>query len=274
MIKDTENGWRDRPPVLSLEGISLWRDGVTIISDVSLRVQKGQHWAVVGPNGSGKTTLLMIACGYRQSSAGRVFLLDGWHGDIVIPEVRRRVGIVSNSIAEHFLKYHPGTTGIQAVISGRTATLGSHHAERAGMTAEAERLLANMNASHIASMTFHHMSSGQRQVCLIARALMSECELLVFDEPCANLDLTARESMLSLIDHLTTLDGGPTVIFVTHHIEEIVEGITHVLMVRHGKEFFSGHKQEALTDERISRLFNVPVSVTVRAGRYWPLVDR
>lgn len=257
---------------LILKDIGLWREEKVILKDINLEVRKGEHWAILGPNGSGKTMLMMVASGYQSASKGRVFLVDGWLSEVVVPELRKHIGIVSEQLTQHINRYYPRATGLQVVLSGLYGKIGVF-----GRITKEERqkgleVLGRMDGQNLADIPFLKMSTGKRQVCMIGRSLIAENALLLLDEPCAGLDIPSRENLLRHIDSITKLANSPTVLLITHHVEEIVDGITHVLLVKNGEIFSKGPKDEVINSKSISELFNTSLKVEYGNRRYWAIV--
>ncbi len=255
--------------VLSLEDIAFRREEAFALRGVTWRVREGEHWAVLGPNGSGKTTLMMIAAGYLPSSGGRTYLVDGYISEIVLPEVRERVGIVSAALSEVMVRNFGATTGLRVVLSGRYGSLGLYRRPEPEVLAEARRVMERFDITRLADARFGTMSTGQRQVCLIARAEMARSALVILDEPCAGLDLARREHLLAAIDEGCRLRPRVPVILVTHHPQEIVPAVTHVLLLREGRAVAQGQKDAVLTEPNLERTFDLPLRIIREHERVW-----
>jgi iron complex transport system ATP-binding protein len=259
----------DGRPVLDLAGVSLLRDGVLVLEDVSWTVGPGEHWAVLGPNGSGKTSLLHIAAGYLWPTRGAVSVLGSRFGKVDLRVLRRRIGWVSPALAAQL---SPGESAREVVLSGRFAALNLFFAHPgAEDTAQADDLLEVLGIAYLAERPFGVLSQGERQRVLVARSLLADPELLILDEPTAGLDLGAREDFLEALQVLTQAVGGPTVVFVTHHVEEIVPGISHVLLMRQGAVVAAGEKADVLRNGPLSRALGLPVEVHSRYDRHWAI---
>ena len=256
---------------LILEEVGLWREDKVILKGINLKVKKEEHWAILGLNGSGKTMLMMVAIGYQPASSGKVFLVNGWISEIVIPEVRKHIGIVSEQLTQQMLKFYPRVTGAQLVLSGLQGRMGLFRKIRDDERRIALEILRQMDGEELADMPFSKMSTGKRQICMIGRSRVAENALLMLDEPCVGLDFPSRESLLKHIDTAAKLPHGPTVMLITHHIEEIVDGITHVLLIRDGMTLAMGPKEEIINSESISELFNTQVKVQRANGRFWAM---
>ena len=255
--------------VLSLEDISFRREDAHALRGVTWRVRAGEHWAVLGPNGSGKTTLMMIAAGYLPSSGGRTYLVDGYISEIVLPQVREKVGIVSAALSEAMVRNFGATTGLRVVLSGRYGSLGLYRRPTEEDLAEAHRVMERFDIAALADAQFDTMSTGQRQVCLIARSEMAQSALVILDEPCAGLDLARREHLLAALDEGCRLRPGVPQVLVTHHPQEIIPAITHVLLLREGRAVAQGEKEEVLTEANLEATFGLPLRVIREHGRVW-----
>lgn len=261
-----------RAPVIDLRGVSLSADGVVLLSGVDWRVSKGQHWAVLGPNGSGKTTLLRLIAGYVQPFRGTVEVLGGVFGRVDLRELRRRIGWVSPALAE---RLHTSDTALDVVIGGMFAAVGLFHEHPSdGDRAKAAGLLDVLGCGGLIGRGFAVLSQGERQRVLLARALMCDPTLLVLDEPAAGLDVAAREDLLESLAVLTSAPDGPTVLLVTHHLEEIVPGFSHALLLSGGRFLAAGPREEVLTAPLVSEAMGVDIEVVQREGRLWSIVRR
>ncbi|MFC1717598.1 ABC transporter ATP-binding protein [Candidatus Poribacteria bacterium] len=268
----TDNGSSHSKCQLILRDVGLWREGKVILKDIDLEVKKGEHWAVLGPNGSGKTMLMMVAAGYQPASRGKVFLVNGWMSEIVVPELRKHIGIVSEQLTQRIMRHYPRITGLQLVLSGLYGRMGLFRNIKGEERQRALEVLRQMDGQDLADVPFFKMSTGKRQICMIGRSRIAENALLLLDEPCAGLDIPSRESLLKHIDATTKLANGPTALLITHHIEEIVDGITHVLLIKDGTVFAKGPKEEIVNSESISELFNTSLEVAHANRRFWAIV--
>lgn len=257
--------------LLSVEDVSFRRGDTRVLHGISWRVPAGEHWAVLGPNGSGKTTLVMIATGYVPSSGGRVFLVDGYISEVVLPAVREKVGLVSAALTDVMLRHRGRTTGLEAVLSGHYASLGLYRRPTAAELAKARDIIRRFGIEHLADARFSLMSTGQRQRCLVARCYMAESELVILDEPCAGLDIGAREELLSGLERACQEQPDVPQVLVTHHVEEIVPSITHVLLLRDGRTVAQGPKDDVLNEANLEVTFGLPLEVICNNGRFWAL---
>ena len=252
------------PLVIDVRNLRIERDGTLAVRDVSWQVRAGEHWAILGPNGSGKTSLLRALVGYFPGR-GEIALLGERFGAADWRELRTRVGLVSNALLPAI---PPPELAWSTVVSGRRAMLGQWGEPNPGEETEARALLAEVGCAAIADRAWQVLSQGERQRVLIARALMSRPRLLILDEACSGLDPVARERFLAQVSGLAVRPDAPTLVLVTHHVEEIVPAISHVLLLAEGQVVAAGEKREVLTDALLSRAFDAPLVVTETHGRY------
>jgi len=253
-------------PVIDLKGIELRRGGKTILHGLNWQVNPGEHWVVLGLNGSGKTTMLNVVTGYLWPSGGEVRVLGEKYGTVDLREHRKRIGWVSSSFQE---RVHGQERGLDLVVSGKFASIGLYEKPSAEDYEYAGHLLDRFGCPHLKDQPYALCSQGEKQKLLIARALMARPELLILDEPCNGLDFLARERLLADISRLAEEPGAPALIYVTHHIEEIVPAFTHVLMLKDGTVFRSGPSADMLDRETLETFFGVPLEVIPSGGRAW-----
>jgi iron complex transport system ATP-binding protein len=257
------------PAILEVTGLCVERGETAILRGIDWTVGPGEHWVVLGPNGSGKTSLLKALTGYLSPTSGAVAVLGRRYGETDWRDLRRRIGLVTSALQASI---PAAETARDTVVSGRYAQLDLWARTTRADRAAADRLLRFVGASHLAAREWAHLSQGERQRILIARALMARPRLLILDEPCAGLDPAAREEFLQFVDALARKPRGPALIFVTHHVEEIMHAFTHALAIRDGAVFASGRKTAVVTTAVLSRVFGVPIAVGRERGRYRAVV--
>jgi len=259
------------PPLFDLDRVSLERDGRPIIDAADWRVMPGERWALLGPNGSGKSTLLRLAVGQLWPSAGRVERLGKEYQDL--RALWRRFGLVADTVARDIPPHEPA---LDTVTSGCLAQLGltffvgmePSAADRARARDELERV----GCLHLADRPFGVLSQGERQKVMVARALVADPLLLVFDEPCDGMDPGARERFLDWLGTHLRAPGAPAVILVTHHVEEILPAFERTLVLREGRVLASGATAGILTQDLFERLYDTRLDRLERAGgRVWPI---
>ncbi len=258
-------------PIVRLGHVSFIRNSNNILEDINLCIDHGQHWAIIGQNGSGKTSLISIINGYHQPSEGKACVLGRKFGSSDMRELRLHIGECSSEIRNMIHQWEPVR---DIVISGKFASIGLYETPSAKDNTRADELIDIFGLSGMSDRRFSTLSDGEKQKTLLARALMPEPELLLLDEPCSGLDIKAREELLTAVQKMTVMDGGPTLIYITHHIEEILPSITHVLALRKGKVIASGPKEQVVTNEVLSRTFEVPVELHKNGGRLWVMVNK
>ena len=256
---------RSTHPVLDIRGLVVHRDETLILDRLDWRVQRGEHWVILGANGSGKTSLLSALTGYLTPSAGEMELLGETYGKSDWRELRKRVGIVSSAVRQ---KVPDWDSAELVVIGGKYAMLDYWGKVKAADRIEAARAMRAAECGLIAQRDWRVLSQGERQRVLIARALIAQPRVLILDEPCAGLDPVAREHFLAFLQRLAVRKNAPTLLFVTHHVEEIVPAFTHALLLRSGCLFASGEITRVLTSANLSRTFGSPLRIRRRAGRY------
>lgn len=252
--------------VINMVKVSWIQDMVPVLKDINWQVQPGEHWAIIGLNGSGKTTLLNLINGYIWPSTGHLSVLDHEFGKTDLRVLRQSIGWVSSSLQE---KLYPNETALDIVLSGRFATIGLFDKPESSDTDQAFFLLEQLKCGHIAKQRYSTLSQGERQKVLIARALLSTPKLLILDEPCTGLDFFSREQLLSTIEIIAQQDTSPTLLYVTHHVEEILPVFNHVLLLRNGQVFSSGKTGELLTSTNMSGFFGEPVDLIWNNNRAW-----
>ena len=239
-------------PILEVAGLRIVRDGTVIINDISWRVDPGQHWVILGANGSGKTSLLSALTGYLMPTGGEVTLLGEAYGRSDWRELRKRVGIVSSSVRQMMADEEPA---LETVASGKYAMIDFWGKLSRPDRARALRLLRSVEGAHLAERAWRVLSQGERQRVLIGRALMARPRVLILDEPGAGLDPAAREHFLQFLQRLGSQPKAPTLVLVTHHVEEIMPVFSHVLMVKSGGVLATGEKSGVLNSRNLSTAF-------------------
>ena len=252
-------------PVLSVDGLHIERGGTVILNEVSWRVARGQHWVILGANGSGKTSLLSALTGYLMPTAGNVSLLGETYGRSDWRELRKKIGIVSSSVRQMMADEEPA---LESVASGKYAMIDFWGRLTRREKAEALALLRQVECEYLAQRIWRVLSQGERQRVLIGRALMARPRVLILDEPCAGLDPAAREHFLQFIQRLGRRRNSPTLILVTHHVEEIMPVFSHVLVLKAGRVLGAGKKTATLSTKILSQTFGAKVKLQLKAGRY------
>ncbi|MBP6508463.1 MAG: ABC transporter ATP-binding protein [Opitutaceae bacterium] len=247
---------RTSASILQVDRLVVRRDRTVILGGVDWRVARGEHWVILGANGSGKTSLLRALTGYLAPTSGDLRLLGKQFGESDWRELRLHIGVVTNS----FTALIPVCeTALDTVVSGKFAQLDLWARVSSADRAAGRRLLRLVHAGHLAQREWQHLSQGERQRVLIARALMARPKLLILDEPCAGLDPVARQDFMRLLDRLAHRRGAPALVLVTHHVEEITSAFTHVLLLRSGRVLAAGPRRTVLTASQLTKAFGAPV---------------
>jgi iron complex transport system ATP-binding protein len=251
--------------VLRVANLTVERSGTRILQDISWQVARGQHWVILGANGSGKTSLLSTLTGYLMPTAGEINLLGQRFGESDWRELRKRVGLVSSSVRQLM---HDDEAAVETVVSGKFAMIALW-----GRVTRADRdaallLLRQVECAYLAERPWRVLSQGERQRVLIGRALMAKPRLLILDEPCAGLDPAAREYFLQFLQRLGSRKNSPTLVLVTHHVEEIMPVFSHVLILKSGRVLATGTKPEILTSRLLSRALGARTKLSKQQGRY------
>ena len=252
--------------VLAFSGVSVVRGGNTLLAEISWEVEEGQRWVILGPNGAGKTTLLQLAAARIHPSDGVVGILGEVLGAVDVFELRPRIGLASASIAE---RIPGGERVVDVVVTASYAVVGRWREEYDALDlARAQGLLGSMGVGHLANRSFGTLSEGERKRVQIARALMTDPELMLLDEPAAGLDLGGREDLVARLSTLAEDVDAPVLVLVTHHVEEIPPGFTDVLLLREGRVVAAGPIELTLTAANLSATFGLPLTLD-RHGARW-----
>jgi iron complex transport system ATP-binding protein len=253
-------------PTLSLRGVRLVRDERVILDDIDWSVHPGERWVVLGRNGSGKTTIVRIASLYLHPSSGTVEVLGERLGHTDVRILRRRIGLASAALAREL---RPDLRALDVVMTAKYAALEPWwHRYDDDDRARAIELLDRFGIASYADRTFGTLSSGEQQRTLLARTLMTEPGLVLLDEPTAGLDLGGREELVSSLTRLARDDAAPPMVLVTHHVDEIPPGFTHVLLLRAGRIHAAGPIDVTLTAETLSGCFGMTLVLERHGDRY------
>lgn len=252
--------------VASLDNVGFVRDGRAILSDISWTIDQSERWVIVGPNGAGKTTLLGMLASFVQPSRGSVTVLGEQLGKTDVFELRPRVGFASSDMAR---RIPDNETVTDAVLTAAWGVTGRWQEAYEDIDVRrATRVLSEWRLDHLASHFVGTLSDGERKRVQIARAVMTDPELLLLDEPAGSLDVGAREDVIEMLDHFSSEPTSPAMVMVTHHVEEIPAGFTHLLVLQDGKIIAKGPIAETLTGDVMSEAFGRPLSITHNNARY------
>ena len=252
--------------VLELVDVTVRRGDSVLLDRISWTVEEDERWVVLGPNGAGKTTLLQIASAQLFPTQGSVDVLEERLGSVDVFELRPRIGLTSAALAERIPRHE---TVHDVVVSAAYGVLGRWREVYDELDHDrATSLLRELGAKHLAPRTFGTLSEGERKRVQIARALMSDPELLLLDEPAAGLDLGGREDLVSTLSMLAYDPESPATVLVSHHVEEIPPGFTHALLLRKGSVVAAGLLDQTLTEQNLSATFGMPLTVVHSEGRW------
>jgi len=252
--------------VLDLIGVTVVRDGSTLLEDVTWTVRDGERWVVLGPNGAGKTTLLQIAGARMHPSRGSVDVLGERLGEVDVFELRPRIGLSSAAFAETL---PPGEKVADVVLTAAYAVAGRWRERYEEQDhRRSNDLLAAFGVGHLAERTFGTLSEGERKRVQLARSLMTDPELVLLDEPAAGLDLGGRETLVRDLSELAQDRRSPVLVLVTHHVEEIPPGFTHGMLLRRGRVVAAGPVEDVMTADTLSSTFDLPLEVEKNGNRW------
>ncbi|GEP32481.1 putative ABC transporter, ATP-binding protein [Nocardioides szechwanensis] len=246
--------------------VTVRRGQATLLDRVSWTVEEDERWVVLGPNGAGKTTLLQVASAQVHPTSGVAGILDEVLGTVDVFELRPRIGLTSAALAERIPR---GERVHDVVVSASYGVVGRWREEYDDLDhGRATNLLVELGARHLTDRTFGTLSEGERKRVQIARALMSDPELLLLDEPAAGLDLGGREDLVSTLSVLAMDADSPATVLVSHHVEEIPPGFTHALLLREGAVVAAGPLEDVLTPPILSATFGMPLVLQHEDGRW------
>lgn len=252
--------------IVQMKNVSCILDSKYILRSIDWSVKAGENWAIIGLNGSGKTTLLKMINGYIFPSSGEMSVLGKSFGMYDWRDLRRKVGFISSSLQE---KFYGSETAEEIVLSGMFATIGLYDKPEKKDRRMALSLLHDLNCEQTAKQPYMELSQGEKQKVLIARALINAPQLLIMDEPCAGLDIFSREHLLSAIEKLAAKKTAPGLLYVSHHVEEIMPIFTHTLLLRRGEVHSAGETRKVLTKNNLSSFFETSINITWRRSRPW-----
>jgi len=253
--------------VLQFDQVTVRRGAKTLLDRIDWTVEEDERWAVLGPNGAGKTTLLQIAAAAMHPTAGTAYVFGERLGGVDVFELRPRIGFASAALAE---RIPGGERVLDVVVSAGYSVLGRWREAYGRLDVRrAGTLLQRLGVGELAERTYGTLSQGERARVLIARALMTDPELLLLDEPAAGLDLGGREDLLRRLTRFAEDPDAPASVLVTHHVEELPPGVTHALLLRDGAVVAAGLVTDVLTEEHLSAAFELPLRVERRDGRWY-----
>ncbi|MFC6317727.1 ABC transporter ATP-binding protein [Corynebacterium gerontici] len=266
-MDSTEIAPRDPDLLLDFDGVEFIRGGNTLVGPVNWQVELDERWVIIGPNGAGKTSLMRLAAAEEFPSKGRLWVLGERIGKTDMRDLRAAIGMSSAALANRI----PNNENVgDLVISAGYAILGRWREEYDELDRErATDILEQVGAYHLIDRTWGTLSEGERKRVLVARALMTDPELLLFDEPGAGMDLGGREDLVSYVGDLAMDPDAPAMVMITHHVEEIPVGFTHAMLLDEGKVVAQGLIEDVMTSENLTRAFHQPIELSEIDGRYF-----
>jgi iron complex transport system ATP-binding protein len=249
-----------------MQGVGVMRDARWILRNINWSVPVGSLAAIIGPNGSGKSTLARIAACHLFPTAGQCQILGGRFGHANLPDLRKRIRLVQSAGP---YDVDPALTAHEVVLTGYFGSIGLYHKPDESMNHHARSLLKQVGLEPVIDHPYSSLSSGERTRSLIARAIVTKPALLILDEPTSGLDVLAREQVLATIQSLLQSPDAPTILLITHHIEELPPSTAQVLLLSEGQPTAAGPTNEVLTSDILTKTFGFPVKVRSTAGRYY-----
>lgn len=252
--------------VLQFDAVEVVRDQRSILGPLDWSVDSADRWVILGPNGAGKTTLLQLAATLMHASKGQVRVLGELVGRVDVFELRPRIGIASTAMARLI---PADETVLDAVMTAAYSVAGRWNEQYEAIDERrARRVLREWNLSHLEERRFGTLSDGEQKRVQIARATMTDPEVLLLDEPAASLDLGAREELMELLGGFAQSPSSPAIVMVTHHVEEIPKGFNRALLLREALPVAAGAIDDVITSERLSETFGRSLAVTKSDDRY------
>lgn len=253
--------------LVDFRDVTFVRDGRTLVGPVTWQVELDERWVIIGPNGAGKTTLIRMASAQEFPTSGTAFVLGEQIGRTDMRDLRASIGLTSSALAHRV----PDEEKVgDLVVSAGYAILGRWREEYDEMDyGQALEVLEQVGAIHLMDRTWGTLSDGEKKRVLVARAVMTNPELLIMDEPAAGMDLGGREDLLAYLGELAMDPDAPAIVMITHHLEEIPPGFTHAMLVDEGEIVAQGLIEDVLTSEHVSKAYHQPIEVSVDAGRYF-----
>ncbi|QLL09016.1 ABC transporter ATP-binding protein [Mycobacterium vicinigordonae] len=264
---ETDAEQADPDLLIDFRNVALRRGGRTLVGPLDWAVELDERWVIIGPNGAGKTSLLRIAAATEHPSSGIAFVLGERLGRVDVSELRARIGLSSSALAQRI----PSDEVVRdLVVSAGYSVLGRWRERYEDVDyRRALDMLESLGAEHLADRSYGTLSEGERKRVLIARALMTDPELLLLDEPAAGLDLGGREELVARLADLAADPDAPALVLVTHHVEEVPPGFSHCLLLSEAQVVASGLLPDVLTAENLSAAFGQRIALDVVDGRYF-----
>jgi iron complex transport system ATP-binding protein len=258
---------RNEDLLIDFEDVTFVREGNTLLGPLTWQVELDERWVIVGPNGAGKTTLIRLAAAEEFPSGGRAWIMNERVGKTDMRDLRTMIGMSSAALGNRI----PANEKVEdLVVSAGYAILGRWREEYEALDLEqASDILEQVGAMHLAKRRCGTLSEGERKRVLVARALMTNPELLLLDEPSAGMDLGGREDLVGYLGELAMDADAPAIVMITHHVEEIPNGFTHAMLLDEGTVVAQGLIDDVLTSENLTKAFHQQISIDKIDGRYF-----
>jgi len=242
-----------------MQNVGIRKDGEWLLKGVNWNIQKGEHWVLFGLNGAGKTTLLNVMNAYIFPMEGTVSVLGMEFGKTYLREkLRKNIGFVSESLK---LQFQPSETAAEVMLSGLFGSIGLYDKPTEEQIDKVISMLKLLGCYEYRNRRFETLSQGERQRVLIGRALMADPQMLILDEPTSGLDFLAREQLLDAVDKIASTPNGPSIIYVTHHVEEVLPQFTKTILLKKGQVYATGETKDLLSSETLSNFLEMDVEV-------------
>lgn len=251
-------------PLVKISDAVVYVNGCKVLTAINWTMKAHENWAAVGNNGAGKTTFMKLASGDLIPVHGGKVRWFGNSESTPLDQIRKKIGFVS---AEYQENYRYNIPGWKVAASGLFSSIGIYETISPKQKQTALEWMDFLGIDRLADVGFREMSYGEARRTLLARALVNHPSLLILDEPCTGLDIPTKEVFLRTLEKLSTTRT--RVVYVTHHIDEIMPFITHILYLKQGKVFNQGRKEDMLTDAVLSSALDCPVTLNKNQGRYW-----
>ncbi|MGT2649314.1 ABC transporter ATP-binding protein [Streptococcus troglodytae] len=244
--------------LISMKNVTVKKQGKTLLNNLNWKVNKGENWVILGLNGSGKTTLLKLIMAEYWSTQGQVEVLNTRFGQGDIPNMRTKIGVVGSFIAE---RLPANMLAEKIVLTGKYKSSMLYKEYGETELNEARQMLTVIGGKHLLGHIYGSLSQGEKQLLLIARSLMEKPEIIILDEATSGLDLFAREKLLTQVEKISELPHAPTILYVTHHAEEITDKMSHILLLRRGEIVAQGPKKDIITPQVLENFYESPVNI-------------
>lgn len=256
--------------ILNMQHVTVKREEQYLLKDFNWQIKDGENWVLFGLNGAGKTTILNLINAYYFPLEGEINVLGLQFGKTYLRErLRKQIGYVSSALKEML---HPDDSAFEVVLSGAYASIGLYEKPTEEVREKAIDMLKRLGCFDYADRNFETLSHGEKQRVLIGRALMAEPRLLILDEPTNGLDFIAREQLLEAIENIAASENAPSIIYVTHYVEEILPPFNKTLLLKEGTVFAAGDTSEMIESKQLSTFFDLPVEVLWHNER--PLISK